>query len=198
MSKIQYGQYTVPSSDELVNFGVGQPSNNELPLDIIKKNCMSIMDDNDKSLLQYGDIPGYLQFRDSLSKFLGKRYDLEVNPNNLFVTNGVTGALSLICSLYINRCNTIYVEEPTYFLAINIFKEFGFNIESIKLDDDGINIEMLEQKLIKDKNNTKLLYTIPSFHNPTSVTMSDSKRKNLAILSEKYNMHIIADEVYQL
>ena len=87
MSTIQYGQYTVPSSDVLVNFGVGQPSNNELPLDIIKKGLSDLSKDNDKSLLQYGDIPGYLEFRKSLSKFLEKRYNTDVNPNNLFVTN---------------------------------------------------------------------------------------------------------------
>ena len=46
MSNIQYGQYTVPSSDVLVNFGVGQPSNNELPLDLIKKSCMAIVADS--------------------------------------------------------------------------------------------------------------------------------------------------------
>lgn len=198
MSTIQYGQYTVPSSDVLVNFGVGQPSNNELPLDIIKKGLSDLSKDNDKSLLQYGDIPGYLEFRKSLSKFLEKRYNTDVNPNNLFVTNGVTGALSLICSLYIKKCNTIYVEEPTYFLAINIFKEFGFKIESINLQEDGMNLDLLEEKLCIDKNETKLLYTIPSFHNPTSITMSDDKRKRLAELSERFNIHIIADEVYQL
>lgn len=198
MSNIQYGQYTVPSSDILVNFGVGQPSNNELPLEIIKNGCKDIIDSDDKSLLQYGDIPGYFAFRKTLAKFLEKRYEVDVNPNNLFVTNGVTGALSLICSLYIKKCNTIYVEEPTYFLAINIFKEFGFKIETIELQEDGINTDILEEKLNSNRSETKLLYTIPSFHNPTSVTMSDSKRRKLAELSSKHNMHIIADEVYQL
>ena len=74
MEKIQYGQYVVPSSDIIVNFGVGQPSNNELPLNIIKDGCRDMLELNDKSLLQYGDIPGYLEFRKVLSSFLEKRY----------------------------------------------------------------------------------------------------------------------------
>ena len=197
-TEIQYGQYVVPSSDKMVNFGVGQPSNKELPLEIIKKASVQVSELNDDSVLQYGDIPGYYEFRKVLGKFLENRYSEEVNPDNLFITNGVTGALSLICSLYISKCKKIYVEEPTYFLAINIFKEFGFSVESIPMKEDGIDLNLLEKKLANDSNEIKLLYTIPSFHNPSSITMSDKKRLKLSELSYEHNIHIIADEVYQM
>ena len=200
---VQYGQYIVPHHDDMVNFGVGQPSNEELPLNIVKLGCKKILNINDKSLLQYGDIPGYLAFREELAKFLTRRYStgrtgIEVLAKNLFVVNGVTGGLSLICSLYKNICKKIYVEEPTYFLAINIFKEFGFEIETINLEDDGLNLDELENKLNNDDNQVKLLYTIPTFHNPTSITLSHTKRQKLAELSKKHNLIILADEVYQL
>ena len=79
------------------------------------------------------------------------------------------------------------MEEPTYFLAINIFKEFGFEIETINLEDDGLNLQQLEDKLNNDDNQVKLLYTIPTFHNPTSITLSHTKRQKLAELSKKHN-----------
>ena len=81
---------------------------------------------------------------------------------------------------------------------INIFKEFGFEVETVSLEDDGINTTELEQLLDKDTNETKMLYTIPAFHNPTSITMSHEKRLKISKLSNKYNMIILADEVYQL
>ena len=201
-----YGQYVVPTYDKLVNFGVGQPCNDELPLDIIKRGVSKILDISDKSLLQYGDIPGYHSFRKTLSYFLENRYSyknakrLRVRPNELFITNGVTGAVSLLCSILKNKYNIkkVYVEEPTYFLMINIFKEFGLEIETISLESDGLNLIDLEKKLESDQNETKLLYTIPSFHNPTSITMSKEKRIKVSELSNKYNMIILADEVYQL
>lgn len=196
--EIQYGQYKVPEAETLVNFGVGQPSNVELPLEIIKKACIKLGELNDKSVLQYGDIPGYKEFRKILSAFLERNLDVNVNIDNLFVTNGVTGALSLISSLFISKCKKVYVEEPTYFLAINIFKEFGFEVETINLENDGIDINELSDKLDGNTDEVKLLYTIPTFHNPTSFTMSDDKRKKLIELSERHNMYIIADEVYQL
>ena len=195
---IQYGQYVVPGPSEMVNFGVGQPSNSELPLDIVKKACLKINDLTDNSVLQYGDIPGYKQFRADFSKFLERNYEKEVNYKELFITNGVTGAISLISSLFISKCRKVYVEEPTYFLVINIFKEFGFEVESINLEDDGMNLNELEEKLSSNNDEVKLLYTIPTFHNPTSITMSDNKRKKLIEMSKSHNMYIIADEVYQL
>ena len=80
-----YGQYIVPTPDKMVNFGVGQPCNDELPLDIIKLSCAKMLEINDKSLLQYGDIPGYKKFREELSNFLGKRYNESVNSDELFI-----------------------------------------------------------------------------------------------------------------
>ncbi len=195
---IQYGQYTVPTADKLVNLKVGQPSNSELPLEIIKKACLQLGSLTDNAVLQYGDIPGYKEFLNVLGNFLQRNYEVDVNTDNLFVTNGVTGALALISSLFISKCKKVYVEEPTYFLAINIFKEFGFEVETINLEKDGINLNELSNKLDHNSNEVKLLYTIPTFHNPTSVTMSNEKRKRLIELSEKHNMYIIADEVYQL
>lgn len=195
---IQYGQYVVPTSDVMVNFGVGQPSNSELPLELVKKSCTKICEIDDNALLQYGDIPGYKQFRVDFAKFLERNYEKDVDYNNLFITNGVTGAISLISSLFIKKCKRVYVEEPTYFLVINIFKEFGFEVVSVNINDDGIDLDDLKEKMSDDTNETKLLYTIPTFHNPTSITMSDEKRKDLISLSQDTNMYIIADEVYQL
>ncbi len=197
---VKYGQYVVPSHNEMVNFGVGQPSTDMLPLDLIKKAMEDNMKINDPSLLQYGDIPGYFEFRESLAKFLSSEYNVEVSPHELFATNGVTQALSLLCTLFTKTNNIVIVEEPTYFLAINIFKDYNLRIISVNLEDDGVNLDELEDKLLEFKDEERVLfYTIPSFHNPTSITMSHEKRLKLAELGNKYdNLLVIADEVYQL
>ena len=195
----QYGQYEVPGSETMVNFGVGQPSKILLPLSKIKSGISEVLNIEDPSLLQYGDIPGYYTFRKDLSNYLTVKYEREVIPESLFVTNGVTGGLSLICSLFAKRNTTIFVEEPTYFLAINIFKDFNLNIRPITIEADGIDTNELEVQLsnLADPSNS-LLYTIPTFHNPTSYTMSEMKRRKIGELSDRYNMTVIADEVYQL
>jgi len=224
-SKIQYGQYEVPSSDIMVNFGVGQPSNSILPLDIIKDGMkLCISKDNDSSVLQYGDIPGYYEFRKILAQFLNKNYNTSfeihfnkiptIIPDSLFITNGVSQSLQMICNLYHKEFEYIIVEEPTYFLAINIFKEMGIKVKSVPMDNDGIiiselkkilnvlhkNIYYFDNDMLKNKNINKIfLYTIPTFQNPTSITMSHKRRKELITLMNDYpELYILADEVYQL
>ena len=95
---------------------------------------------------------------------------------------------------------TVIVEEPTYFIAINIFKDFNLEIKNISMENDGANLKQLEEILKQSNPNDKVLYyTIPAFHNPTSITMSDKKRNYLKNLANKYsNLLVVADEVYQL
>jgi 2-aminoadipate transaminase len=198
-----YGQYTVPSADKCVNFGVGQPSKDFLPLDIIKSANKKLLDENDVDLLQYGDIPGFKNFRENLSNFLNENYKqsfekynkeiIDITPDDLFVTNANTQALSMICGLLLKSGDTVFVEDPTYFLARNIFKnDFKLNVETIPMEEDGLNLEELKKKLNPDSNN--YLYTVPTFHNPTGITMSHEKRIELCKIE---NLVIIADEVYQ-
>jgi len=200
MESIQYGQYKVPKAYEMINFGVGQPANKFLPLKIIKKAMTKMMNITDPSLLQYGNIQGYYQFRKCLANYLSVKYEIDnINPDSLFISNGVTGSLSLICSLFTNKNTIVIVEEPTYFLAINVFKDFNLKILTIPIGNDGADLNELENIVRNNPNNNILFYTIPTFHNPTSYTMSNEKRIKLANIAEIHNdFLIIADEVYQL
>jgi len=193
----QYGQYVVPGVDAMVNFGVGQPSKDFLPLKLIHKSMSRCCEDTNESVLQYGDIPGYKDFRISLSEYLTKNYNIMSNPDNLFVTNGISQALFMICSLFTKPNQYIVVEEPTYFLAINIFKEFGLNIVSVPMESDGINLKILQEKINEIVTDEPILmYTIPIFHNPTGITLSYQKRLDLIKIIQKYNLFVMADEVY--
>ena len=168
-------------SDSLVNFS--KVNLLIFQRDLIKsaKNIEYI---NDPTILQYGDIKGYFDFREDLSKFLETNYNNTVDPNDILITNGVTGSLALLCSIFSDNNTVVFVEEPTYFLAINIFKDFKLDIVSIPIKEDGIDIEFLEKKLYDYRSKNKILYTIPSFHNPTGYTMSEEKRIKLGKLSD--------------
>lgn len=108
--------------------------------------------------------------------------------------------MSFYCSLFTQTGSTVFVEEPTYFLAINIFKQdFRLNVVSVPITPTGIDLDALEAALIADKSNApRFLYTIPCYHNPTSYTLPHEKRVALAALAEKYQFNIVADEVYQM
>jgi 2-aminoadipate transaminase len=91
--------------------------------------------------------------------------------------------------------DVIIVENPTYFIAPPIFKDYHYKLVSVPMESDGMDLEALEVKVKETK--PKLVYTIPVYHNPSGITMSVEKRKKLIKLSQKYNFKILADEVYQ-
>jgi len=202
-----YSQYDVPDSTEMIHLGVGQPSTKDLPLNWFNNALTNIININNPEILQYGDIPGYDSLREKMSVWLSKKYynnSTLVNKNQIFMTNGNTGALQLLIDTFIESGDEILIEDPTYFIAKNIFDEYGLNINSIPMEDDGINIDILEDKIKKiireDERNLQnkiFLYIIPIHHNPTSITLSNTKRNKLAELCNKYEkLYIIADEVY--
>lgn len=196
---MKYGQYIVPLAKKCINFKVGQPSPKLLPLNLISQAAsekFNLEKYNDPLLLQYGAIPGYFEFRQSLAYFLSANYHREVNPEHLFITSGISSALSLICSLGLKRGDTICVEDPTYFLATSIFKDYGINCKPVKIEKDGLDLRELEHAF--QDSNIKWLYMIPTAHNPTGRTTSEYKRKKIAELSLKYNFNIISDDVYQM
>lgn len=192
-----YGQYIVPTSDQVVNFKVGQPAESMLPLNKLRESATHKFSEKDPMFLQYGHIYGYPKFRQSLAKFLSKGYDAIVDPERLFVTNGVTGGLALIMSLFCSSGDLVFLEEPSYFLALSIMKDFKMNVRQIPMESDGISITALEKTLQRGIR-PKMLYCIPTCHNPTGRTMSITKRQRLVELSIQYGFTIIADEVYQL
>lgn len=166
-----YGQYDVPKADEMINFKVGQPAPSMLPLDKIREAATLKFGETDPMFLQYGVIKGYPKFRKTLSEFLTKGYQHEVDPEKLFVTNGVTGGLSLICSLFLQSGDLVFMEEPSYFLALSIMKDFNINVRQIRMEEDGLDIDELE-RLLERGIVPKMLYTIPTCHNPTGRTLS--------------------------
>ena len=202
-----YSQYDVPTSDQMVNFGVGQPSTKDLPLEWFNSTLQNIGSTlKNPEFLQYGSISGYASVREKLANWLSNKYKNKnkISPDDLFMTNGNTGALQLLMDVYMESGDEIIIEDPSYFLAKNMFEEFGLNVNSVPMEDDGINIQILEETIKKiiaeDTENLQsmiFLYTIPIHHNPSSITLSKRKRLNLAKLCKKYpKFHIIADEVY--
>lgn len=204
----QYSQYDVPDSNNMINLGVGQPATSELPIDWFNQTLSNLSNKKLSSeFLQYGSIPGYDSIREKLAVWLNQKYNLTktiITKDKLFMTNGNTGAIQLIMNMFMETGDEIIIEDPTYFIAQKIFDEYGLNVNSVPMEGDGINIELLEKKIIeiidndeKDMQSRIFLYTIPMHHNPTSITLSHSKRLQIAHLCSKYpKLYVIADEVY--
>lgn len=194
MHTIQTTQLDIPPG--MIHLGIGQPDPSLLPLAVMKKAAEHRLGYNDTSLLAYGAEPGDGYFRRTLARFLSEHYHKPVAADDLFVTAGASQGLDLVCTLFTKPGETIFVEEPSYFLALNIFRDHGLNIIGLPMDEDGVMVEALEEKLTQ--HHPAFLYTIPTFHNPSSITLSAARRERLVQLSQEHDLLIVADEVYHL
>jgi len=194
MNKLQTSQ--VNSDPDVINFGIGQPGFDLLPADIMRKAAARRLDGAETSFLNYGLAQGDSFFRQALARFLSDGYDEPVDAAQLFVTAGASNGLDLTCTLFTQAGDVVFAAEPTYFLALRIFKDHGLRVRSVPTDEDGLDLEALSEMLRTER--PALLYTIPTFQNPGGMTLPVARRQRLAELAAAYDFLVVADEVYHL
>lgn len=183
-----------PIPPDFIDLGAGEPALALLPVDLLHQAAELCFDQNDPAFLQYGTEQGNGYFRQALAEFLSRGYGTPVDLSTLFVTNGSSMGLHLICSLFTRPGDLVFVEEPTYFLALRILADHDLQVIPIQTDRDGLMIESLEEKL--KSYHPKFIYVIPAFQNPTGQTLSQERREKLVSLSREHDFIVIADEVY--
>ncbi len=187
-------------SDGIIDLAWGHPSDNLHPLDELKPAIDTIFVNKEISALQYSGYQGYGPLIGSLSQYLSedKSYTRIIKPEELYIGYGASHGLDLACTLFTGEGNTVLVEEPSYYLVRQILIDHRLNIVGVPTDSEGMKIENLEQIIDSYKGNVKLLYLIPSFHNPMGSVMSLERREKIIDLADKYDILIAADEAYHL
>jgi DNA-binding transcriptional MocR family regulator len=179
-----------------INFGIGQPSADLLPLELVRAASERFFAGAHSLELNYGPKQGDPRFLAALSGFLEREYGRPAPPETLFLTAGNSHALDFVCERFTQPGDTVFVEDPSYFLAFQIFRDHGLEIVGIPVDEQGIDVEALERALARKR--PKLVYTIPSYQNPTGFTTSAGRRRRLVELSREHDFIVVADEVYQM
>jgi 2-aminoadipate transaminase len=179
-----------------IDLCIGQPSADLLPIDLVEQSSKSFFDNAQAFELNYGVLQGDPRFLDSLARFLTANYGETASSDELFVTGGNSQGLDLVSAVLAKPGDTIFVEEPSFFLAFQIFRDHGLNIVGIPIDEDGLCIDSLQQAL--ETYSPTFLYTIPSYHNPSGCCTTEARRRRIVELADEHNFLIVADEVYQL
>jgi DNA-binding transcriptional MocR family regulator/dihydrodipicolinate reductase len=193
-----YTQYNVPDAKDRLNLGVGQPSPSILRWNDFQESLKSLNEENNK-IMQYGFIPGFLEYRELITNIL-KDYtgDKFVKPDDIFMTNGISHGAFMLASLLKKECTKVYVQNPTYFIILNMFKDLGYEFGTFDLE----NLDDLSSKLSKDRNDGKksLIYLVPFNQNPTGSSITREQILNLTTLLYNYrnDTMLLSDETYQL
>lgn len=184
-----------------IDLGVGHPASDLLPVDLMGEAARHRFAGGDRDFLQYGIEQGAPRLRQQLAALLAQKYrrngaSLAVQADDLLITNGISQALEMVCTLYLQPGDTIVVEDPTYFLALRIFADHHVRVLSVPVDEEGLSVDALAELLARER--PKLLYTIPTYQNPSGATLSTERRAALVALAERHDLLVIADEVYHL
>ena len=162
---------------------------------------------SDLELFQYGAEEGPTSYIYFLSKMLSQGYNDQVDMDDLMLTSGASAGLFLAAAVLMDQDCVLFVESQTYFLVLNILKDLGLtkHVVPIPMEEDGLDIEYLEIMVKKYYRRTSdndrfwgLLYTIPTFHNPTGVCLSEVKSRRLIQMSREFDFLVICDDVYNL
>ncbi len=179
----------------------GHPSPRLHALDALQQAAAYAWSNTRAATLQYGAEQGFGPLLESLADFLSQQaaYAMHVTPANLFLTGGASQAIDLACTLFAREGDTIFVEEPTYYLVSNIFRDHHLQVTGVPTDADGLRTDALEA-MLADPTQPKptMLYTIPTFQNPAGSVLSLERRRALVDLAQRYGFLLLSDDVYQL
>lgn len=185
------------SSLDMISFAAGAPAKEAYPIDIIRKISQDVFrkETRGDEALMYGSVVGVQDLREGIRDYLLEPRALNVNIDNIIVTTGGIQPMSLLCQLFIDPDDVILVEAPSFVHATMVFKMFEAKLVPCHMDDDGLMLDDVEEKI--KKYNPKMIYTIPTFQNPTGITLSEERRKKLAELGSKYDVIILEDDPYR-
>jgi len=144
--------------------------------------------------LGYEEPRGLPFLRQQISTYLSS-FGIQASASSIMIVSGALQALQLICSSLLPKDSTILLERPSYLFSLTLFQSLNMNFCGIPLDEEGIEIGPIS--FYKKQKNVNLLYTIPCFHNPTGITMTQKRRTSMIDVCQKEQLPIIEDDVYR-
>lgn len=180
---------------EVISLAGGNPAPELFPSEEMAQIANEVLTNQPVTALQYGITEGYQPLRELVKKLLEERENITEDFNDTIIVSGGQQGIELATKCLVNSGDAVIVEEPSFIGALNAFRSYGAKLVGVPVDEDGMNIDALE-KAVKENKNVKMIYTIPTFQNPSGITMSVEKRKKLYKIALENNIVIIEDNPY--
>lgn len=183
------------SQPGIVPFAAGNPAPEAFPVEAVQKISSELFANTPIDALQYSITEGYMPLRQYLKAYMQKKYNVGGTNDGVIITAGAQQVMDLATKAFCDPGDVIVCENPSFIGSLNAFRSYQVSLKGVDMEPDGMNMQQLEQVLATQKR-VKLIYTIPNFQNPSGITMSLEKRKQLYALAQKYNVVILEDNPY--
>ena len=180
---------------DVVPFSAGNPAPDAFPVDAVREITADILTKDPITALQYGISEGYTPLRETVKKYMSEKHNIVSEDDDIIITSGAQQVIDLATKVLVNEDDVVISESPSFIGALNTFRSYKGRLVGVEVEDDGMNMEMLEE-ILKKESRAKFIYTIPNFQNPSGITMSWEKRQKLYELAQKYDVLILEDNPY--
>lgn len=144
--------------------------------------------------LGYGEPNGYLRLREEIASRM-KGLGVSTSPSSILIVSGALQALQLISVGLLQRGSTVLLERPSYLYSVPVFQSAGMKLQGVPIDEEGLRPELVAP--YAKQYGGALLYTIPTFHNPSGTMMSGVRRERLLAACQQEGLPILEDDVYR-
>ena len=191
------GLFGAMSNPDMISFGGGAVAKEALPIDQTLAIANDILGSGGKGAeaLSYGPVMGIPQLRQAVADHLLKPKGVDASMEDILILTGGLEAMNLMCQVFIDPGDVILVETPTFVHSVEIFDMFEARLVPVKTDEFGMDPDDVEKKI--NEFGPKMVYVVPTFQNPTGITLPLERRKRLAELGSKYDVVILEDDPYR-
>ena len=179
---------------DLVLLAGGTPPVECLPTERLAWATARVWAEVDPSVLYYGEVEGYEPLRSLIVERMRRR-GVSACVEDVIVTNGSQQGLDFVARAFVEPGDRVVVEEPTYFGALQVFAASQPEYVTVAIDEHGMLPSALAAALATEPR-PRLIYSVPTFQNPTGVTISPGRRREILALSARYNVPIVEDDPY--
>jgi 2-aminoadipate transaminase len=182
----------------VIELSWGHPDLALLPVDGMLQATSVALERDGPLALSYGAEQGPGCLIEQVCTRLG-RLEGTPPPGQIMVTGGVSQALDMLCTLLTQPGDVVLLESPTYYLALRVLRDHGLELVPVSSDDEGLRVDALEEVLAglqRQGRQARLLYTVPTFGNPTGITLAAERRRALVALAQRAGLIVLEDDVY--
>lgn len=145
-------------------------------------------------VLGYEEPKGYRPLRQAVSDYLAAA-GINISPSSILIVSGGLQALQLVSLGLLQRGSPVFLEKPSYLYSLQLFRSAGMDLKGLPMDGEGVLPESISLK--KYEKGKSILYTIPCYHNPTGILMSEKRRQELLHACGREQLPIVEDDIYR-
>ena len=180
----------VTERPDIISFAGGLPSPQAFPVQEFREAFDKVMSEHPRAALQYSSSEGFAPLREWVAASL----PWQVHPDQVLITTGSQQALDLVGKVMLDMGSRVMTQTPTYLGALQAFSVFEPEVISLPNDDQGVQIAAMEREQLR--YGARFLYLLPTFQNPTGLTLSASRREELASSLNALGLPVVEDNPY--